>query len=489
MKKLLYILTISMILFSGCKNDFAELNKNPNGIKKGSPETLLSQTVYNIVVSKLRAAKGITHDIMGYSLYKHERSYIQRFDIRSDVGDGLWNRHYTSLQNLKSMYDLAVENGNTNYQGIAITLKAFVMADLVDTFRDVPYFEATQGENLNFLPKYDKQEDIYRDLLAELDRAALLFNTTIPMDQNSDLLFGSKGSLSARVTAWKKLCNSLRLRLYLRVSKDPSFKSAEKIADIFNNSGTYPYITDATDNAHLQFTNELPFYNPYYNSTTGGFGNSHSPTNNIIDMMLYPIQDIRLTTYFNRSKLEWTPMPQGFALGDGTALFINGTSTLNNNLRTSPKLGLLMSSEEVKFILAEVRLKGWITSSRTPLQYLEDGNKESAIFWTTNNQSDSYNTAVKDEYNAASTDEERLAVIIKHKYLAYFFRGLDAWFEYRRTGYPNLNVLPSASNSGIVPSRLMYPVIAQRYNPTNYQKAVAGLGGKDDINIKSFWAR
>lgn len=489
MKKLLYILTISMILFSGCKKDFADLNKNPNGIKKGSPETLLSQTIYNIVVTKIRAAKGVGHDLMGYSLYKHERSYIQRFDIRSDVGNDLWNRHYTSLQNLKSMYNLSVENGNTNYQAVAIVLKSFVIADLVDSFRDVPYFEATQGEDLNFLPKYDKQEDIYRDLLAELDRAALLFNTAKTMNQSSDILYGSKGSNSAQINAWKKLCNSLRLRLYLRVSKDPSFKSAEKIADIFNNSTTYPYITDATDNAHLQFTNELPFYNPYYNSTTGGFGNSHSPTNNIIDMMLYPIQDIRLTTYFNRSKLEWTPMPQGFALGSGTALFINGTSTLNNNLRTSPKLGVLMSSEEIKFILAEARLKGWINPARTAFQYLEDGNKESAVFWTTNPQSNAYITAVKNEYDAVTTDEEKLAVIIKYKYLAYFFKGLDAWFEYRRTGYPNLNVLPSASNNGIVPNRLMYPIIAQRYNYTNYEKAVAGLGGKDDINIKSFWAR
>lgn len=489
MKKLLYILTISTILFSGCKKQYEDLNKNPNGIKKGSPETLLSQTVYNIIVAKIRAAKNVGHDLMGYTLYKHERSYIQRFDIRSNVGNDLWNRQYTNLQNLKSMYDLAVENGNTNYQAVAITLKAFVMADLVDTFRDVPYFEATQGEDLNFLPKYDKQEDIYKDLLTNLDNAALLFNTAKTMNQAADILYGSKGSTSAQVTAWKKLCNSLRLRLYLRVSKDPSFKSAEKIATIFNNSTTYPYITEAADNAYLAFTNELPFYNPYYSTPGGNFGSGHAPTTNIINMMLNPVQDMRLTTYFTRSKLDWTPVPQGFALGEGTALFVNGTSILNNSLSTSPKLGMLMSSEEVKFILAEARLKGWITSSRTPLQYLEDGNKESAVFWTTNTQSTTYITAVQNEYNAAANDEQRLAVIIKYKYLASFFRGLEAWFEHRRTGYPNLNVLPSASNNGIVPSRLLYPVIAQRYNPTNYANAVAGLGGKDDINIKSFWER
>ncbi|MNR52915.1 Starch-binding associating with outer membrane [compost metagenome] len=77
---------------------------------------------------------------------------------------------------------------------------------------------------------------------------------------------------------------------------------------------------------------------------------------------------------------------------------------------------------------------------------------------------------------------------MKQKYISSFFRGMEGWFDYRRTGYPNLTIDPRADNGAIVPSRLPYPMVTQRYNPTNYRKAVERLGG-DNINIKSFWEK
>lgn len=485
MKKLIYILTISMIVLSGCAKKLEELSKNPNDIKNGSPQTLMSQTIYNIVVTKIRAAKGVGHELMGYTVAKNERAYVQRFDIRPDQGNDIWNRHYIALQNLKDLHNLAVMRGEVNYEAVAIILKAIVMSDLTDTFGNVPYSEATQGDELNFLSKFDNAVDIYRDLLANLDRAALLLDNRSAMDSGSDLLYGHLSGAN-QVNAWKKLCNSLRLRLYLRVSKDSSFDSANKIATIFNNSSVYPYFTAAADIAQLNFTNELPFYNPYWNATNGNFGNGVAPSNAILGLLSAPVQDIRLNTYYNRSMLVWVGMPQGFPLGEGTQYYVDGTSTLNNNLKTSPKLGILMGLDEVKFIQAEAQLKGWITLSATPLTLLQDGIRESAVYWTGNPQSAAYITSVNNEFNAATTTEAKLEVLIKHKYLASFFKGLDAWFEYNRTGYPTLAVDPGASNSGNIPKRLLYPVVTQRYNPTNYQAAV-NIMGSDDINYKLFW--
>ncbi|TZF83116.1 SusD/RagB family nutrient-binding outer membrane lipoprotein [Pedobacter sp. BS3] len=84
--------------------------------------------------------------------------------------------------------------------------------------------------------------------------------------------------------------------------------------------------------------------------------------------------------------------------------------------------------------------------------------------------------------------DNTLEIIMKQKYLASFYRGLEAWFEYRRTGFPNLIIDPRADNNAVVPSRLVYPAVTQMYNPTNYRKAVERMGG-DNINIKSFWEK
>ncbi|RZK77595.1 MAG: SusD/RagB family nutrient-binding outer membrane lipoprotein, partial [Pedobacter sp.] len=221
MKKLTYIILAFLTLNTGCTKNFDELSQNPNGVKEGSAATLVSQTVYNALVSRIRASKAIGNELMGYTVTKNERAYTQRFDLRSNLGDDLWTRHYTSLNNIEDMRRRAIAEGNANYEGVALTLKAWVVSELTDTFRDIPYFEATKGDELQFLPAYDTQEEIYKDLLENLDRASLLFDNTKAMLASGDLLYGTKGTNSLQVTAWRKFCNSLRLRLYLRVSNTP----------------------------------------------------------------------------------------------------------------------------------------------------------------------------------------------------------------------------------------------------------------------------
>src|SRR5690606_30268870 len=150
--------------------------------------------------------------------------------------------------------------GQPNYTAIALTLKALVFSRLTDTYGNIPYFEAlkSRGRDVNFLPKYDKQEDIYASLLADLERAASLFSSNETLEAGGDLLY--QGNL----TKWKKSCNSLRVRLYLRVSNRPEMESATKINEIVSDASKYPIFTSNDDQAYLPFSGEAPYYNPYY---------------------------------------------------------------------------------------------------------------------------------------------------------------------------------------------------------------------------------
>ena len=90
-------------------------------------------------------------------------------------------------------------------------LKAYIFWTVTDRWGDVPYSEALQGGSKP-TPVYDKQEDIYKGLLAELKSAVSSFD-------NTSVIGGDISSYGGNVSQWKKLGNSLRLLIALRMSK------------------------------------------------------------------------------------------------------------------------------------------------------------------------------------------------------------------------------------------------------------------------------
>jgi hypothetical protein len=104
-----------------------------------------------------------------------------------------------------------------NLHQIARIMKALIFARITDLYGDVPYFQAGLGYyDKNYFPAYDKQQDIYTDLLKEVSDA------TTQLDPAADKPAGDmfyKGD----ITKWKKFGNTLLLRIAMRLSKvDPT---------------------------------------------------------------------------------------------------------------------------------------------------------------------------------------------------------------------------------------------------------------------------
>src|SRR5215218_1323366 len=68
------------------------------------------------------------------------------------------------------------EGKNNNTRQAARILRAFLFHRLTDYYGSIPYFESMQASEGVFFPKYDKQKDIYADLLKELDEATAAFS-------------------------------------------------------------------------------------------------------------------------------------------------------------------------------------------------------------------------------------------------------------------------------------------------------------------------
>ena len=154
-----------------------------------------------------------------------------------------------------------------------------------------------------------------------------------------------------------------------------------------------------------------------------------------------------------------------------------------------------MRNAQLQFVLAEARERGFITTG-TAADYYRKGIESSFSYYneryTRINQPRIAEKLVLDEsYFAQSvvayegTAEEKLEKIGTQKWLALYFTGMEGWYDWRRTGYPEIVPGPAAFIN-TVPVRYMYPGSAQALNEENYKVAVARQG-EDAITTRVWW--
>ena len=164
----------------------------------------------------------------------------------------------------------------------------------------------------------------------------------------------------------------------------------------------------------------------------------------------------------------------------------NGPAPVSNVAR-----GLLITYAELQFLLAEAKEKGLITGGETAEMSYTRGI-EANMEYHRRNVPGQYNidlTLPSTYFMQAGvaytgTQQEKLYKIALQKWVALFFNGLEAWFDWRRTGMPE--IVPGAGNlnNGKVPIRFPYPLSEQSLNAASRNEAVARQGGSDDINTR-----
>lgn len=129
----------------------------------------------------------------------------------------------------------------------------------------------------------------------------------------------------------------------------------------------------------------------------------------------------------------------------------------------------IISSAEVSFILAEAALKGWSVNGSAESHYLE-GIRNSLITWK---QEDAYGEFVARD-GIAFNSANALQQIITQKWVASWTGAVEAWMDFRRTGWPDLKAGP-ASPQPVLPLRFIYGSAEQLANPTNIEEAITRL--------------
>jgi hypothetical protein len=150
----------------------------------------------------------------------------------------------------------------------------------------------------------------------------------------------------------------------------------------------------------------------------------------------------------------------------------------------------LMTVAESYFLQSEAVLRGW--TSGDALELLKSGVKSSYEYlYSRAGKSIASADAAADTYISLHVTAVDLKSIITQKWAALNGVNIfESWTEYRRTGFPNLNVLPLSKAPGLtthIPTKLMYPTSEQNTNQVNYKAAVAK--GNDPQSTKVFWMK
>jgi hypothetical protein len=284
-KRIILGLFLVVGLLSSCTKGFEEMNKDPN-----NPVDVPAINVFtNAVISSygLELGDWIQHTYLGVWCQQWCKvQYIDEDRYMPRDMSGYFNAPYTgALKNLAIVVEKSSdpEDGDPKLLAAAKIMQVWNYMYLTDLFGDVPYSEAMQGFSAEgeLHPVYDKQESIYTDLLAQLEEAnSLLAGTTVNFG-SGDVMYGGDP------VKWRKLANSLKLRLLNRAAGTPwsftydmagtqadvtttagaaAWSSADtEIGKILGDPATYPVFTSNDDSAALYYPG-IPYRNPIYNT-------------------------------------------------------------------------------------------------------------------------------------------------------------------------------------------------------------------------------
>ncbi len=509
---------------NACDKGFEELNRNPL-----APTEVNYEAIFNELVSSLRLGWNrqlFLHNEVLYDVTELGVVTAQTFgNIDAGVED-IWSNYYTALKNARELENVLDELTAADPEAADLVkaqidiLMAYKTFQMLDLFGDIPYSEAAQAYSTSAVvrPVYDDGREIYMSLLTELREASdLLQNTSGNTAEGNPYL--SLGSFDALFGdnrgSWAKFSNSMQLRYLLRIYDLEPEMVEEEVGKMLANGA--PLIGPGEDVVML------PANQGWSNLGVNWSFREHNRLRMGSTLWNFlseddDIIDPRANIFFETNNdEEWQPFPQVAPSGtpqSGGAPYDQGIrdnvydnkgeeniySPFNFYLvrdeQDIPEI--LLSAAEVKFLLAEVFLRGIGTPKDESIASFrhQEGMLESMQFW----QDLVQNSVVwENKPNLFTTGElfqvtehpryklvfgaaeaENLQKIYAQRWVDYFRQPWEAFSLMRQT-----DLLPREKPANNF-FRFKYPISESSFNFDNWSAQVAKMGS-DDTNIKVWW--
>jgi len=478
-------LILAFLTVAGCK-DFLDVNTTPNNPTSVPPALLLSSGLIGSGFANGNELNRYSSVLVNYlsGAGNSPANYDVYITTPADFGNQWLGELYEgSLTEYQRLIETSDKLGAKSYTGIAKIMKAYTFSLVTDVWGDVPYSQALQGTAF-VNPRIDKQQDIYegnsslgiqslfdlvKEGLADLDAAS----TANP--GNDDVVYGGS------IDSWRRAGNTLLLKLATTISVvDPARATAE--INAIKNS---PMISTNAQSLAVKFGAVTGSQSPIY---------TYNYVSSFITDLIASTRYVNRLTALNDPRLPvFISKPNGTSYvtidnGNGRAQALPTPSTSYSRWSTTV-VGVngvgpikLISNAHRAFMMAEAMVRlginGLTGSITTADKFYEEGIRASfAEAGLTSGQADAYITA--NSFPLAGTTDQKIQAIITQKYIALTGNGVEAWTDWRRTGYP---VLPENNNAQGIdntrPVRAMYPNQELQRNP-NFTQI--------QTNVKVWW--
>jgi hypothetical protein len=515
MKKTKYVFaTLLTLLFSisSCDKGFVETNINPISPASLDPIYMLN-----------------TAEMFGTDIHHYESEICQQMQLLIGGQEEGGNRNTVNFGNMSGRFDaiygsqikntaqiiyLLKDNpARSNLYNMARIIKAISFQWLVDTYGDVPYFEAGKAyiSGIN-LPVYDPAKDIYDDLVKELTEA------TDALDASKDAVTGEM-LYSGNIARWKKLGNSALLRVGMRYTKFDNAKAqtiVQKATDparggvMSSNDDNFVVKYNATQvNPSNQWATNSTKYNWHVGKPFLDFlKNNNDPRLQYLAVR-YSLPETASGLPGDTVMADQIGCPYGFSDANIAANDPNYPGKIGGAYKYSQfsrqTLGRVdaylyfITFAQTSLLMSEARTRGYITTS-TAKDYYEAGIRahmtQADMYSTTRGGASPITASQITRYLAMPSivfdPANALKQINEQYWVACIQIWPEAWHNRERSGYP---VLSPTNWSGQDPSvtagdgfihRLMYPLRELTANTTNTQAAITRMGG-DNFGVRLFW--
>lgn len=482
MKKI-YIYTLTTLLLFGaasCKkpNQFGTTNNDPTAVRTPIVAALLANTQNNLgsYVSN-GALSGAA-----YAQYVSETQYpgTSLYTAPSNSFTGNYNGDLEDCQNVINLAQ------SKNSVAAATILQQYIYWILTDYWGDIPYSQALQGIK-SITPAYDKQEDIYKGIVAKVKSAvASMDGGAVP----GDLFYGGDAA------SWKRAGNSLIMLVAIQASKKVPGAS-DWAATAFKDALAAGPITTNAQNFAIDYPGDnykSPWWGLYNGRTdwaesktmTDYLKSTNDPRKSVTGGSF---SDPALTDGGTVSSDDGVPF--GVSRTDANnyiAANADWALVLRADKRAAGSTVYVITAAEITLATAEAINIGWATGDLVGTY--QHGIALSFEQWGVGTPSAAYlgNSNVAITAVPGDANAKNIAV---QQWVSAYPDGHMGWDIWRKTGFPVLTPAPAASNSSKkIVRRYIYSTTEQQTNGVSVNAAIARetpTAGTDSQDNQVWW--
>jgi len=489
------IASICVVLsFTACEKlgDFGDTNVNPSKVSYPETSALLTKVLSGLGIystpevgpGNLSFPAGVFCQYFAENFYVYNGTYDDlKFSPMDNYPGDLYDlQNIINLNSDQSTQIEAAKDGpNENQIAIARILKVYIYWILTDCWGDIPYSDALKEDaNVN----YDTQEFIYQDLLNELEEV-------VEQSLSENIV---KGDIvyNGDITKWKRLANSMRLLISLRLSKQyplhEDYAASQFRSALEHEAG---HIESNEDNFQLVYPGGN-FKNPYfrlYDNSIGYVGESATMTS-----LLGSLNNDQRQTVFG-ADASGAPSDLGIPVGikhpdnknwceaNPTYCYI-----LHPDYREQSDPLYLITTSQVLLARAEAADRGWTSETANTGVLYQEGISQSFLQWGLAAPDAAYFSHANVVLPEPPGTGANIAQIATQQYIAYYPSAVQGWCNWRRTAYPLLQpAIDAINNPPTIPRRFKYGPLDYELTPEAVEEAVARIQGGDEIESRVWW--